>query len=174
MRSRPHTAIQLSYAEALELWSNHQQEKTKQRLVVRRKPRGAATRGLVRQLGVARAKEWAAETFGADHHLATNDEEVDTPLFDISACHLSASKADLRFHLRQALLSIGLEPDLPAITASHPVVKREHLLLLLRFNSASVPTKDAFADCVRIYAIHLRGTTDALDRHFDGLDLSPL
>jgi hypothetical protein len=161
--SRPSTP--LSYPSALALWQANQD---RLRIDQERKASKHSTTShqvskLQRLLAIARAKEWAAKVYGPSHNLATDQEDLDSPIPDNSCLHPTAKHEDIKFHCHKAIESIGLDTHPSQVPLDHPIIQREYILLLLRFNSSSLPTKTVFGKFIQTYLCHLKLATEQVD-----------
>jgi hypothetical protein len=155
----------LSYATALSLWQDRQQIlKLRQTRSQGKAKKSSQVLKSQLQLGIARAKDWAATEFGSSHNSETNQEDLESSIPDGSALHPNASPEDIQDHLRKAIESIGLKTDISEITLRHPVVQKEYILILLRFDNSSIPSKADFVLLVQLHLSHLQQAFRQLDQ----------
>jgi hypothetical protein len=175
MRTKHLPPYTLSYDQALLLWETRQLKSFGTGSSTNKNGRKSSqVLKCHRALGIARAKDWAAAVYGVSDNQQLHQEETESPLFDHTSLHPLATKEDIKAHLHKAVNSIGIGRDTTPITPSHPVVHREFILLLLRFNGKSVPSKSEFACLVQVYLTHLRQATLQIDDILDKLGIESL
>jgi hypothetical protein len=156
------------YEAALQLWETRQRKDLLFQVASVRKPKPNSTvLKYQRLLAIARAKDWDASEFGSSHNTQSDKEDLDSPLPDHTICHPAASKEDIKVHIHKAVSSIGLLWESSSEVLNHPVLHREYILLLLRFQSSSLPSKTEFGLFVHIYLVHLKQAAEQIDQLLD-------
>jgi hypothetical protein len=163
----------ISYEEALLLWSNQQTRQAElQRLSRNRRSsqsQAVEIRHLSRQLAIDRARDWAELEYGLSSD--QNDrEDTESQVPDNTTHHPSAQQSDIIFHARKAVASIGIPVDILEYSPSHPVVTREYVLLLIRFNQRSLISKRRFSRLVQSYIRQAQQAFDQVDLLFFDVD----